>query len=120
MIANWYLMLLRSTAGVAATYMGGYLIIAFLKNHYEHKPKRWLVGWQGLLFLGVGLDQLWRAGTRANYIFYGEVQDVTSWPYLLFGTMIAVGAVGSLITWIRWPSSRTTGAHDLKYHDKEA
>lgn len=117
MTLDWYFMFLRALIALTAGFMGVNLIVAFAKNHYLHKPKRWLVGWQGLLFFGVGLDAFWRMLTRARFIFSGATQNVTSWQYLVTGSLVAIGATGCLFVWLKWPTSRTTGGHDRRKGD---
>jgi hypothetical protein len=117
MMADWYFLTLRAVICLAATYMGVNLLWAFALNHYLHKPKRWLVGWQGLFFLGVGLDAMIRLSSRAHFIFTGQFQDVTTWPYFTAGGMMALGAAGTLLVWLRWPQSRTVGGQPDRRKD---
>jgi hypothetical protein len=111
---DWAFLAGRALVGVAATYMGANLAIAFILNHFMHKPKRWLVGWQSIAWLGVGLDGFVRVWARSIFIYTGIAIDVTSWPYLITMVLTAIGATGTLLTWLKWPNARTVGLGEPK------
>lgn len=114
---DWAFLFLRAVIALAATYMGVNLLAAFIRNHFLHRPKRWLVGWQGLFFGAVGADATVRLWSRATFISTATTVDVTNWAYWSTGVLMAVGMLGMLFTWLRWPDSRTVGQSAKKHDD---
>ena len=82
-LCDWAFLVVRAVVGLSALYIGVHLAVAFVRNGLSHRRKRWLIGWQSIFFIGVGVDALMRMRSRTASLFAEEPLNFTTWPYWL-------------------------------------
>lgn len=106
-MTDTYILFVRSVTFMVAVPMAALLLGGFIRNHYLHRPTRWLIFWLGVLFVGLATESVMRFWARSQVMLTAD-PHIAALTLAVPATITMVGAVGVMVTWLKWPSVRPT------------
>jgi hypothetical protein len=101
----------RAFTAFACFYLSLRLLAAFWRNHYNHRPLRWLVAALGALFGWMGLDYLFGLWSNISFQLFGHALPPDTFAWLVVKSAVLVSFILVIVAWERIaPISQTLAA----------